>query len=58
MGITCTPEFCRTADFIVFILRGVGKAGIVDKLFSDPGCTVAGRLAANHPNAEVWFRSE
>jgi 6-phosphogluconolactonase/glucosamine-6-phosphate isomerase/deaminase len=58
MGITCTPELCRAADSIVFILRGGEKTDIVEKLISDPGGTVAGRLASNHPNAEIWFCSE
>jgi 6-phosphogluconolactonase/glucosamine-6-phosphate isomerase/deaminase len=58
MGITCTPEFCHTAESIVFILRGGEKTGIVEKLMSDPGGTVAGRLGRDHPNVEIWFCSE
>ena len=54
-GITCVPDLCRSANSIVFVLRGGTKEDIVEKLTEDPGGTVAGRLAEGHPNAEVWF---
>lgn len=57
-GITCTPGLLSKAGRIVFILRGVDKDAIVQKMMSDPAGTVAGRIGMAHGNAEIWFCSE
>lgn len=52
--ITVTPYLLKQVKRIIFLVTGVGKTEIVDRLLHAPDTIIAGKAVAHCPHVELW----
>jgi hypothetical protein len=57
-GVTVTAELLRQAKRLVFLVVGNEKADVVKRLCAGRKTLIAGMVASDHPQAEVWYAGE
>lgn len=54
IGISATPAIIQKAQRIVFVVTGVDKKEMADRLLRQPLDITAGKVVFRHPHVELW----